>query len=57
VIARMVALLDGEEPRGSAVARVFDALVAGQPASIGALVARPGADGWSFARAPVRRSG
>lgn len=54
VIGLLVARLDGEPPRGSAVARVFDSLVAGQPVSIGALVARPGPDGWSFAKAPLR---
>lgn len=56
VIARIVAELDGEAPRGSAVARVFDALVARQPASIGTLVARALPDGWSFTKAPARRS-
>ncbi|MEW9854359.1 tRNA lysidine(34) synthetase TilS [Novosphingobium sp. M1R2S20] len=56
VLARIIAELDGAEPRGSAVARLFDALVAGQPASIGALVVRPNAGGWSFARAPARKA-
>ncbi|WP_235982245.1 tRNA lysidine(34) synthetase TilS [Novosphingobium aerophilum] len=56
VLARLIAKLDGNEPRGSAVAGVFDALVAGQPASIGNLVARPLPEGWSFAKAPVRRA-
>lgn len=56
VIGRIVAELDGEAPRGSAVARVFDALVARQPASIGNLVARAMPDGWSFTKAPARRS-
>lgn len=55
VIALLVERLDGEAPRGSAVARLFDGLLAGQPASIGNLVARPGPDGWTFAKAPVRR--
>ena len=41
--------------KGSAVARLFDSLVARQPASIGNLVARPMPEGWSFTRAPVRR--
>jgi len=57
VIARIVTELDGEAPRGSAVARVFDALLLGQPASIGELVARSGQGGWSFTKAPARRSG
>ena len=56
VVARIVMKLDGEEPRGSAVARLHDALLAGQPASIGALVARPGYEGWSFTKAPKRRA-
>ena len=55
VLARLVTSLDGTEPRGSAVAGLFDALVAGQPASIGGLVARPLPEGWSLAKAPVRR--
>jgi tRNA(Ile)-lysidine synthase len=56
VLARIVAELDGEEPRGGAVARLFAALVAGRTASIGTLVARPGVGGWSFTKAPVRRA-
>jgi tRNA(Ile)-lysidine synthase len=42
--------------RGSAVARLFDSLCARQPMSIGKLVARATPDGWSFTRAPQRRS-
>ncbi|MCW1401774.1 tRNA lysidine(34) synthetase TilS [Novosphingobium sp. MW5] len=56
VISRIVRQLDGEEPRGSAVARLFDSLLARQPASIGNLVARAGPGGWSFMKAPARRS-
>ncbi|MEP6869014.1 MAG: tRNA lysidine(34) synthetase TilS [Novosphingobium sp.] len=55
VIARIVLQLDGEEPRGGAVARLFDSLMANQPASLGGLVARSSHDGWSFTKAPVRR--
>ena len=55
VIARIVRELDGEEPRGSAVARVFDSLLARETASIGALVARVNPEGWSFSKAPARR--
>jgi tRNA(Ile)-lysidine synthase len=55
VLARIVTGLTGEEPRGSAVARLFDSLAAGQPASIGTLVVRPLPGGWSFTRAPRRR--
>lgn len=56
VLARVVTELGGEEPRGSAIARLFDSLLAGQPASIGSLVARAGPDGWTFTSAPVRRA-
>lgn len=55
VLTRLVSELDGEAPRGSAVARLFDSLVARQPASIGNLVARAMPDGWSFTKAPKRR--
>ncbi len=54
VLTRVAAEL-GEAPRGGAVARVFDALTAGQAASLGELVARPLAEGWSFTKAPRRR--
>jgi len=56
VIARIVSELDQEEPRGSAVARVFDSLLARQPASIGNLVARATPEGWSFTKSPQRRN-
>lgn len=55
VMARIVRELD-EEARGGAIARLFDALVDGHPGSIGNLVVRPNAGGWSFAKAPVRRT-
>lgn len=54
VLSRIVTELDGETPRGGAVAKVFEALLARQPASIGNLVARAGPDGWSFTKAPRR---
>lgn len=54
VVARIVRELDGGEVRGGALARLVDGLVEGRPASIGELVARPNAGGWSFAKAPVR---
>ncbi len=57
VLARIVTELDGEPPRGSAVARLFDTLLVRQPRSIGGLVARAMPDGWHFARAPRRRPG
>ena len=56
VLARIVTELDGQTPRGSAVARLFESLLARQPASIGNLVARAMPDGWSFSKAPKRRS-
>jgi tRNA(Ile)-lysidine synthase len=55
VLATIVTELSDENPRGSAVARLFDSLAARQPASIGTLVARPMADGWHFAKAPLRK--
>ncbi len=55
VVTRIVAKLDGAAPRGSAAARLFDALLAGQTASIGNLVARPTHEGWCFSPAPKRR--
>lgn len=54
VIARIILELDGTQPRGGAVARLFETLLEGRPASIGALVARPNAGGFSFSKAPVR---
>ena len=56
VLARIVTELDGQAPRGSAVARLFETLLARQPASIGNLVARAMPDGWSFSKAPKRRA-
>lgn len=56
VLARIVAELDGVPARGSQVARLFDMLVARQPMSIGALVARAMPGGWEFTRAPKRRA-
>ncbi len=55
VIARIVRELDGEESRGGQIARLFDSLDSGSPASIGSLVARPERDGWAFSKAPVKR--
>jgi tRNA(Ile)-lysidine synthase len=55
VLARIVAELDGEAPRGSAAARLFAALLAREAMSIGGLVARVTPDGWSFTKAPQRR--
>ena len=56
VITRIVSELGGEAPRGAAAARVFESLLAGQPAAIGARVARVTPEGWSFTKAPQRRS-
>lgn len=54
VLSAIVARLDGDAPRGGAIAALFDALLAGRPGSIGTLVARPAPGGWSFAKAPRR---
>lgn len=56
VLARIVRELDGDDSRGSAVARLFDALVARRTSSIGNLVARPTLEGWTFTPAPKRRN-
>ena len=55
VIARIVRELGGEEPRGSAVARLFDSLLARETGSIGGLVARATPEGWTFTKALARR--
>ncbi len=56
VLARIVRELGEEAPRGSALARLFESLIARQPMSLGNLVARAGPDGWSFTKAPQRRN-
>jgi tRNA(Ile)-lysidine synthase len=56
VLARIVTELGQGEPRGGALTRLFEALVARQPCSIGELVARPTPAGWSFTPAPRRRA-
>ena len=56
VLARIVRELDGKNPRGSAVARLFDSLLARETASIGNLVARATSEGWIFTKAAQRRS-
>ena len=57
VIARIVRELDGTEPRGGQVAKLFDSLDSGRAASIGSLVARPDGHGWRFCAAErARRS-
>lgn len=55
VMARVIAEMEGSDPRGSAVARLFDQMIARQPGSIGNLVVRPLAGGWAFSPAPRRR--
>lgn len=55
VMALLVERLDGSEPRGGQVAQAFDALVKGQPVSLGNVVVRPSHEGWSFMPAPRRR--
>lgn len=56
VLARIVVELGDEPARGAALARLFETLIARQPASIGNLVARPLPGGWSFTKAPARRA-
>ena len=55
VMARIIGEIGGEEVRGGQVARLFDSLESGAPASIGSLVVRPERDGWAFSQAPVKR--
>jgi len=57
VIARIVRELDGTQPRGKQIAHLFDELLARRPVSIGQLVARLTADGWTFTRSPRRKTG
>lgn len=56
VIARIVEEMDGEAPRGGAVARAFEALLARQTVSIGEVIARPGPGVWSFGKALRRKA-
>lgn len=56
VIARVLRDLGEAEPRGSALAALFDGLVQGKTSSIGALVVRPARDRWHFMPAPRRRN-
>jgi tRNA(Ile)-lysidine synthase len=55
VMAQIIREIGGEEVRGGQVARLFDSLESGSPASIGTLVARPEREGWAFSKAPVKR--
>ena len=55
VMARIIEEMDGEAPRGGAVARAFEALLARQVVSIGEVIVRPGPGGWSFGKALRRR--
>ncbi|MDG2001708.1 MAG: tRNA lysidine(34) synthetase TilS [Novosphingobium sp.] len=56
VLSRIVSELDYSQPRGGAIARLFETLMTNSPASIGGLVARPGPEGWDFAPAPLRKA-
>lgn len=56
VLSRIIRELDGSDPRGSQIAHLFEELLARRPASIGNLVARVTPEGWSFTKAPQRRS-
>ena len=56
VMARIFAEMGESPPRGGAIARAFDTLLLGSPASVGEGIVRPGPAGWSFARAPRRRN-
>lgn len=56
VIARLLADLGTGEPRGADIARMHDALVADEVATLAGVVARPGKKVWRFGKAPERRS-
>ncbi|MXO60879.1 tRNA lysidine(34) synthetase TilS [Altererythrobacter salegens] len=47
----------GASPRGGEVARLVDALAAGEAGTLGGVVARVEAGGWTFRPEPPRRSG
>lgn len=55
VVERIVAGFGGE-PRGSAVARLVDALESGEPGTLGGVVARVEDDSWLFRPEPPRRA-
>lgn len=54
VVERIIAGFGGE-PRGGAVARLVDALEAGEPGTLGGVVARVEDDSWLFRPEPPRR--
>ncbi|MBM3594886.1 MAG: tRNA lysidine(34) synthetase TilS [Alphaproteobacteria bacterium] len=55
VMARIIREIGVEGVRGGQVARLFDSLESGAPASIGTLVVRPEREGWAFSKAPVKQ--
>lgn len=56
VAARLLHQLGEGEPRGSEIARMCDALAAGDAATLAGVVARPSKKVWRFGKAPARRS-
>ncbi len=48
VIGRIIAMIGEADPRGGAVARLHDALVRGETATLGGVVARMSGDIWKF---------
>ncbi len=56
VIENLLAELGSGKPRGAEIARMHDALVAGETATLAGVVARPGKKVWRFGKAPERRS-
>lgn len=55
VVARLLDQLGEGAPRGSEIARMCDALAAGEVATLAGVVARPGKGVWRFGKAPERR--
>lgn len=55
VLARIVEQLGSGPARGGAIARLYDALLAGKPATLTEVAIRPTRQGWHFRKAPARR--
>lgn len=55
VLALIVEQLGSGPARGGAVARLYDALLTGKPATLADVAARPTKQGWRFRKAPARR--
>jgi tRNA(Ile)-lysidine synthase len=54
VMARIIEEMGGGNPRGGQLARLYEALLAGTPATIAHVMVRPENGGWRFSLAPAR---